>query len=610
MTTKLPRELAPWAGELTIFPRDLAVSIGPWVRALSLAIGPLRTAVGRGSGEPDGFSGLARRGGYERLLASEWLLADEAPDEFLRRAASSEHAFFALARRHPAPAATSVAIFDAGPDALGSPRLAHLAALVVLARRAAAAKARFAWGILQTPSGALSTEVTPASVLALLRARTACDARADDLAAYRDRARASGWDDVWLVGGAAAGRTAWPERRVEARDVLDPERRSIDVVVRAPGGPPRSVVLDLPDDRTCARLLRDPFAVAIGAPRRAPATGRHLAFSPSGAKILARSGPEEVVVYPVPGSPNEPLGRPRIHKPWGIGSVLGIGWATRGVSILAVREGMVTLEHTRSSALRRKFPVPDGDRLALPEPDEPPCTLLPRKYAYSVAPLVLDARQRLVELGVAPAEPSALRCIARGVLALRAIGKDVWLVARAVDPDACTARTPLPAEEEKRLTVGLSLVRLGVHGRPGMIAQLGCEDALSACIGPAMAEAGPRVAFETQPGVFRCWDPSAKNGRDLHAPPGAKVLGVAWIARERGPELLLLDADEHQVALAGRSTSRVLWRSPSPIREATTSAPRPSVAFRALDGTIGVYSLEHDRLLATFVAACEEEAGR
>ncbi len=140
---ELPRALMPWAEWLDLFPAELIAPIGELIRRLDMAIGPLHAKGQPGQDEPNGFDGIARRGDYDRLLLSEWLLADEAPDEFLRRATMNEHVFLEPARIAPAGARCSVALFDAGPNQLGAPRLAHLAALIVLARRAQAIGAQF-----------------------------------------------------------------------------------------------------------------------------------------------------------------------------------------------------------------------------------------------------------------------------------------------------------------------------------------------------------------------------------------------------------------------------------------------------------------------------------
>src|SRR5262249_28943075 len=92
----LPLELAPWRALLGLFPPALAASLGAWIPEIDRIIGPLRAARPRAQGEPDGFSGIARRGGVERLLLSEWLLAEEAPDEFVRRAAMSELSYLEI----------------------------------------------------------------------------------------------------------------------------------------------------------------------------------------------------------------------------------------------------------------------------------------------------------------------------------------------------------------------------------------------------------------------------------------------------------------------------------------------------------------------------------
>ena len=100
-------------------------------------------------GTPDGHAGIDTRGLYDRLLATEWALLEELPDEFLRRAVSGEHLFLQQAYQDLAAARQSIVLFDAGPDQLGAPRLAHLAILIVLAQRAAAHDASLQWGTFQ-----------------------------------------------------------------------------------------------------------------------------------------------------------------------------------------------------------------------------------------------------------------------------------------------------------------------------------------------------------------------------------------------------------------------------------------------------------------------------
>ena len=64
----------------------------------------------------------------EKALTSgfgvEWLLQEELPDEFMRRAVSGEHLFLQRAYQENSAAKQTVALFDTGP--ISSARLASL----------------------------------------------------------------------------------------------------------------------------------------------------------------------------------------------------------------------------------------------------------------------------------------------------------------------------------------------------------------------------------------------------------------------------------------------------------------------------------------------------
>ena len=199
---ELPRALMPWSPYLQLLPAEHIAAFAPLVQRLDVAIGPLRVQVNGGGGEPDGFDGISRRGAYDRLLLSEWLLADELPDEFARRAVMSEHAFLQIARQEPAGARISFALFDAGPNQLGAPRIAQIAALIVLARRAEAAGATLVWGVLQRPADLERHGLTAAGLAHLVAARCAVEATDDHLAKWRALASApADRDELWIIGG-------------------------------------------------------------------------------------------------------------------------------------------------------------------------------------------------------------------------------------------------------------------------------------------------------------------------------------------------------------------------------------------------------------------------
>src|ERR1044072_7437545 len=183
----LPPSLSQWAGYLKIFPHEVSLALGPIIQRVSVLIGSLHPQLNQPEGEPDGFDGLNRRGTYERLLLSEWMLADELEDEFMRRAVMGEHLFLNRARSSPAGTRASLALFDAGPSQLGSPRIAHIAALIVLANRADSAGSTFSWGMLQQPETPAFQDVNACNIMTLLEARSHCEVSETQIAAWEEQ---------------------------------------------------------------------------------------------------------------------------------------------------------------------------------------------------------------------------------------------------------------------------------------------------------------------------------------------------------------------------------------------------------------------------------------
>ncbi|MFO0714682.1 MAG: protein kinase [Sandaracinus sp.] len=337
----LPNALARWEAELRWLSPELVASLAPMLPRLALALGPLRRSR-RDTGEPDGYGRLSRRGPFDRMLASQWALLDELPEDFLRRASSHELLFFELARAEPHGGERSIALFDAGPSSLGTPRLAHLAALVVLARRAAEAGVPFFWGTLREPR--LSPFVGEDSVRQLLASRTPFRATDDDLDAWRatlavdepptrganvPRARAStdarrrAGDDLVVLADAeslalARARLGGSVGGLVVRTELAAARDAITLEVSRAREPLRVVALPLPDGPSCVRLLRDPFpARARPAPTSVrgaeadsetwsaqlddtPSLADGIVFSRDGRKVIVRARSGRIVVLAAP----------------------------------------------------------------------------------------------------------------------------------------------------------------------------------------------------------------------------------------------------------------------------------------------------------------------
>lgn len=146
---QLPESLQAWRDWLDWFAEDLAAEVGKLVYRLHPLLGCFRGSRQSGIPEPDGLGDLHRRGSYERLLSSEWLIAEEVPDEFIRRAVSGEHLFLTPRPRAHEAEKLIVALFDAGPLQFGAPRLVQLAMWILLARRAHEVGGALRWGVLQ-----------------------------------------------------------------------------------------------------------------------------------------------------------------------------------------------------------------------------------------------------------------------------------------------------------------------------------------------------------------------------------------------------------------------------------------------------------------------------
>lgn len=317
-----PRALEPWRKELSLFPDDLALVLGELTARLATVMGPGQKARSH-EGAPDGLAGLARRGTYERLLLSEWLLHEELPDEFMRRVVAGEHAFLERAYRQEGATRRVVALFDAGVHQLGAPRIVQLASLLVLAQRAERLGASFEWGILSSDDELCGT-VTAGAVLTFLRGRSQRAVSLADVERWESRLAGSATSELWLIGGEGLAASAPRLRasRLSIEEALDAAEPARVVVTMRPedGRPRRSATLELPAERACVRLLRDPFGVAP-APR-GPHTGSaridptsNIVFSPDGRLLYLRGAGGTLITVAIPNSKHAVTRAPGVFAP-------------------------------------------------------------------------------------------------------------------------------------------------------------------------------------------------------------------------------------------------------------------------------------------------------
>lgn len=306
----LPLALQPWQTWLQLFETDIAVTLGELLLRLDPLMGRGQVQVPAVSVVHDGLGGIDRRGPYERLLLSEWGLADAAPDEFLRRAAAGEHLFLAPRAVERQTDAVVVGLFDAGPLQWGAPRLVQVALWILLARRARTQRARFLWGMAHLP-GALSEAQDASALLALLHARTPLMADDSQWQAWTDHLQQThGKGERWWFGGQPATALACTHQAL-TRSGID---RQLQVRLGRRGSE-RALQLSVPTTAAAARLLRGEFR---GAPagQRVAAHGAHR-FSRQQRPIFSLDG--QRVVVPLLGSPracqvNVPTGNRVQHR--------------------------------------------------------------------------------------------------------------------------------------------------------------------------------------------------------------------------------------------------------------------------------------------------------
>jgi hypothetical protein len=309
----LPPALQPWRAWLQWFPHDSALAIGGLLPRLHAAMGQYRGTLQRGAHTPNGIDEIRSRGPYHRLLLSEWALADEAPDEFLRRASSGEHLFLSPRYETIKADAQIVAVFDAGPAQFGAPRLAHIALWILLARRAEQAGIGFRWGVLSVP-GALDGGGDAQALKRLLAARSLQHPVATQLDAWRDALAADPCQggERWLIAGRREATDGFSHRV----GILRGLQAQLTVRIAGSAGT-REVEVPLPPAKASTRLLRGAFAFEVATSDTLP-TEEAIEISeklslrqppligPNGSQIAVPIlGESAAMIYPMTASSHE-----------------------------------------------------------------------------------------------------------------------------------------------------------------------------------------------------------------------------------------------------------------------------------------------------------------
>jgi hypothetical protein len=523
-------------------------------------------------------------------------MALEAPDEFVRRAAFGEQAYLRPAFRQPRGGRRTVALLDAGPDQLGSPRVAHLALLVVLARRAEAAGAGFAWGVLQSPPREVPfTTIDPASIGQWLKAGSPEPPTGARLAAWREALELGpAPDDVWLVGGARLSRLPGAEdlSRVAVEEVIAPGARRLEVEVRPVSRAPRQVVLDLPPAPQCVRLLRDPFGTAVAAPVLDTHTVRAIRFSADGLRLLMAQADGSVAAQALPQSPRATAPRPKRFHPMHDETVVAAGWRRNGgLLVVTLRERTLRVHGAlqgRSIGRMLAVPLPEDRSFRLPRASEPPLLAMSLVRQGREFPVVMDAAGTLHHLVWDEHQPIIVPLL-HGVTALAESRGAFFHVSRWDEEQAAG-----------QILAGCYTPML-VDGWLCPLISMGDGEAyFGHAKGSDNWRPSPPLVVRLRPGhwwVLR--DAHQEKGTELSLPMGMRVVGMcSWPVDTEWPGLVTLGQDQrtfHLVTARGSPERLVV----APARVVTTSVSHalPMLAWLTEKGEVGVWSFQYRALV-------------
>ena len=368
LTSDLPPGLQPWAPSLAFLSVEAALHLGPLVRRID-ALVRRHDAHAAAEGEPDGYGDLTRRGHPDQLLLSEWLLADEVPLEFMRRAAARELLHVARATRAPQPRGSVAVLADTGPDQVGAPRLVQLAALIVLHRRAQARGSELVLGLTGEAPDRWRQGDLPEQ---FEHWRTAHHAPPPDRDHVDARARQlDDEDELWILAGEALAEACGDRPLVLATREAAWNADGTAAVELAFEG--RRTTLVVPPGRVSVQTLRGRMlrrrgagtAQAVAGPLSCPR------FTGADRRLLLRGETaRELLVAPVPTTATGGAGRVRRHHlP---GTVVAAASLSRRLVVLVRGDDELSAVvlgkrlgriEGLAAALDDLGPLPDDDRL-------------------------------------------------------------------------------------------------------------------------------------------------------------------------------------------------------------------------------------------------------
>jgi hypothetical protein len=397
-------------------------------------------------------------------------------------------------------------------------------------------------------------------------------------------------EEVWLVGGMGLHRMS-PHHLVSGvlvEDVLEPGARQVSVEIHRAKGRPRKILLELPENSACIRLLRDPYQIGVSVPQKLPITASlsGLVFAHGGRRLFSTAGDSTLVSFPVPNSPWDTPGNAKQHALGNIGRIVAANRLGRSTMVVSVDE--ISLRVTYVG--KESYPVEGHYFLRLDQftwPKEKdhcllfPCVRPPLPQGEKSSIFVLDISGNLFRLEPTMEENAAL-LEESGVLALTSFGG---------------IPAYLSFDREKRKveykSVGRELFRAVVMSD--------CESIDRAFFGYGAHTQAPFCLHAIQKSPAAWMVVSGRNSaNEIRTEQKQEVVGVIQ-EPNYAEALLTLRENRHVVTLKGPDWERPLFESSDSIAQLTVSTSKPWIAYSTVNGEVTVHSLPLARTLCRFV---------
>lgn len=245
-----------WQPYLSWFDATLQPILSELLSQLNLMLGSIKENNAANNDWHSGLGEIRSRGHYENLLLSEWLLFDDEPDEFLRRAVTQEHLFLTPTPEEQKSNNAIIALFDEGILQLGNCRLVHLVMMLLLADRAIKQHSQFYWGVIQHPAELHSFSGLD-SLIDLLKKKSLSSVNQqamDNWSKYLDGMVA---DERWFIGAKITAEVILPAEMMTQHMYISQQvthNRKLNIITQG-NGTTRSCELKLPSEIICTKLI-------------------------------------------------------------------------------------------------------------------------------------------------------------------------------------------------------------------------------------------------------------------------------------------------------------------------------------------------------------------